>query len=107
MPTAVKLVLEDNDVVEDNDIDEENDKSEPESDSAAPSLWPALWSAGHDADGNDDAKADEEAQHPTPPLEIEGDIHSGSSKTSIWDRIASAKVWIVNNVNPKFRNYSR
>ena len=50
MPTAVKLVLEDN------DIDEKDDKSEPESDSAAPGLWPALWSAGDD-DDNDEAKS--------------------------------------------------
>lgn len=105
MPTAVKLVLEDNDVVEDNDIDEENDKSEPESDSAAPGLWPALWSAGDDDDGNDDGKADEEAQRPTPPPKV-GDPHSKSSKPKA-NCCASAKVWIVNNVNPKFRNYSR
>ena len=57
MPTAVKLVIEDDDVVEENDIDEKDDKSEPESDSAAPGLWPALWSAGDDDDDNDKAKS--------------------------------------------------
>ena len=57
MPTAVKLIIEDDDVVEENDIDEKDDKSEPESDSAAPGLWPALWSAGDDDDDNDEAKS--------------------------------------------------
>ena len=110
MPTEVKLVIE------------EKDESEPESDSAGDHIEPAPEPVaasvsyvetlfGINDDGNDDGKADEEAQRLAPPQKV-GDSHGKSSfdspqpepKANCWAR---AKVWIVNNVNPKFRNYSR